>query len=96
MLISTCADAIVEKVTATEAVAESLPIENVKIEDATEPVKNDDGQKVISGPKKTKSSRKSNSFTTETGAVGSRAADIALTKKVNTEKKKEDPKDSPW
>lgn len=77
--------------TATKKAAAEAPvaIENVSIEDAST-VTNEEGQKVISGPKKPRASRKSNSFVTETGAIGSRAADSALGKKSNTETPKDD------
>ena len=74
---------------ATKKAAESLPVENVNIGEATV---NDDGQKVITGPKKAKSARRSNSFVTEDGTVASRAADYALNNKsAVSEEPKEDP-----
>ena len=60
---------------ATKKVAETAPVKNVSIGEA---VANDDGQHVISGPKKAKSVRRSNSFVTEDGTVASHAADYAL------------------
>lgn len=74
---------------ATKKVEENAPVENVVIEQAEATDVNDDGQKVITGPKKTKSPRRSNSFVTENGAVGSRAADAALTKR-NVQETNED------
>lgn len=77
--------------TTTKKIAKELPIENVSIEAVNNNDVTEDGQKVITGPKKNRSSRKSNSFTTETGAIGSRAADYALiNKKGITEKVEED------
>jgi len=75
------------KKAATEAPVE---IENVVIEEAKSEDVNDDGQKVITGPKKGRPARRSNSFVTETGAVGSRAADAALNRKTAVEEPKED------
>lgn len=72
------------KSTATKKVSEKTPeVTNVVIEEMDNNSVNDDGQKVITGPKKARSSRRSNSFVTETGAVGSRAADYALVKNNN-------------
>lgn len=67
---------------ATKKAAEKTPVENVSIEEATSEVVNDDGQKVIAGPPKNKTSRKSNNFNNDEGVIGSRAADSALAKKV--------------
>ena len=60
----------------TKKVAESAPVENVEITEVEADTVNDEGQTVITGPKKPRSSGKptSNNFTTETGAIGSRAA----------------------
>lgn len=60
----------------TKKVAESAPVENVAIVEAEAETVNDDGQTVITGPKKPRSTGKptSNNFTTETGAIASRAA----------------------
>lgn len=78
--------------TATKKAAESAPVavENVVIEEMDNNSVNEDGQKVITGPKKSRGARNSNSFVTETGAIGSRAADRALQNKVNTEEPQED------
>ena len=75
---------------ATKKAAKEAPvaIENVQIGEAV--VEGEEGQKVISGPKRGRPPRNSNSFTTENGAVGSRAADAALTRKTNMEKKSDD------
>lgn len=74
-------EAVVEapevKVLATEKAAEESPvIENVSVAEAV--VKNDDDQKVIAGPKKTKAPRKSNTASKENNIVSSNAADRAL------------------
>lgn len=74
---------------ATKKAAENTPVENVNIGE----VVNDDGQKVISGPKRGKTARKSNSFVTEDGAIASRAADAALRSKAAPVDKVEDDKD---
>lgn len=67
---------------ATKKAAESAPVEiqNVVVEQMDNNDVTEDGQKVITGPKKGRPARRSNSFVTETGAVGSRAADSALAK----------------
>jgi hypothetical protein len=66
------------KVLATEKVAEENAdvVEKVSVKEAT--VKNDEGQKVIAGPKKDKPARKSNTKTDDGGVVSSNAADRAL------------------
>lgn len=69
---------------ATKKVAETLPVENSSIEESENVSENEEGQKVIVGPKKVRPARRSNSFVTEEGAIGSRAADAALAKKTNT------------
>lgn len=51
-------------------------------------------QKIISGPEKKKTTRTSNVHAKENGAIGSHAADRALTKKVDYSEKQEDKKDS--
>lgn len=78
---------------ATKKVAKDLPVENVVVEAMDNNSETEDGQKVITGPKKTRSARNSNSFTTDTGAIGSRAADYALSKKVDTTVKEQDKDD---
>lgn len=77
---------------AAKKAAASAPVavENVVIEEAKTDEVNDEGQKVITGPKKAKSARRSNSFVTENGAVGSRAADAALARKSGGPEQKED------
>lgn len=61
---------------ATKKVAESTPIENVVIEQMDNNSVNDDGQQVITGPKKVKPTRVSNMHSKEdVGVVASRAAD---------------------
>lgn len=70
---------------ATKKTAEKVEIvQNVNIEEMDNNSVTEDGQKVITGPKKTRKPRKSNSFITENGAIGSRAADFALNNKINT------------
>ena len=77
--------------TATKKVAEEAPqVQNVVIEEMDNNSINEDGQKVIIGPKKTRGARNSNSFVTETGAIGSRAADRALQSNINTEAPQKD------
>jgi hypothetical protein len=76
------ADVVVETVKKsrkprTEKVAEELPVENVSIGEQI--VENDEGQKVIAAPKKSRAPRMSNMHTkNESGIVGSHAADSAL------------------
>lgn len=75
----------------TKKVAEenSDTIENISIQEAPETV-NDEGQKVISGHKKSRAPRKSNVHVKEDGAIGSHAADAALRKKPVVEKVKKE------
>jgi len=77
---------------ATKKIAEKTPVENVVLEEAAEVV-NDDGQKVISGPAKTKGTRKANNFSNENNVVGSRAADAALLREKTDVKEEKDIKD---
>lgn len=81
--------------TAAKKAAKEAPvaIENVVVEEMDNNSETEDGQTVITGPKKAKAARNSNSFTNEDGVVGSRAADHALNAKVDTETKKKDDKD---
>lgn len=72
------------------AAAAPVEIENVVIEEAKAEDVNDEGQTVITGPKKAKSARRSNSFVTETGAIGSHAADSALARKSGGPEPKQD------
>lgn len=66
---------------ANKAAAEVSVIENVNISEAKETT-NDEGQKVISGPKRARAPRMSNIHTKDNdGTVASHAADIALAKK---------------
>ena len=66
---------------AKKVAAETPVIENVSIAEANETT-NDEGQKVISGPKRTRAPRKSNVHSKEDGgAIASHAADFALAKK---------------
>ena len=60
----------------TKAVAEDLPVDNVSVQEAV--VENDEGQKVIAGPKRARAPRKSNTKVSEDGIIGSNAADYAL------------------
>lgn len=88
------------KKSAAKKAAESAPvkIENVVVEEAK--VVNDEGQKVISGPKQPKPTRTSNMQSTDDNTLVSRAADRALSKEVKAqtdypvvEKPKKDPKE---
>lgn len=66
---------------AKEVAAEASVIENVNIVEAKETT-NDEGQKVISGPKRARAPRTSNVHAKEdSGAIASHAADFALAKK---------------
>jgi hypothetical protein len=91
---------VAKKTTATKKVAEQAPVvaESVNIEEAT--VSNDDGQQVITGPKKPRPPRKSNTRSNDDGVVSSNAADAALRKKVEVEveepKKQEEKKVALW
>ena len=58
-------------------VAAETPVENVEIVEAVETT-SDEGQHVISGPKRTRAPRTSNMHTKEDGTLGSHAADRAL------------------
>lgn len=60
----------------TKVVSEELPVENVFVQEAV--VENDEGQKVIAGPKRARAPRKSNTKVNEDGVIGSNAADYAL------------------
>ena len=60
----------------TKVVAEETSVDNVSVQEAV--VDNDEGQKVISGPKRAKAPRKSNTKVDEDGVIGSNAADYAL------------------
>jgi hypothetical protein len=75
---------------ATKKAAEENPaVENVVVEEVAE-VKNDDGQKVIAGPKKAKTARKSNMQSKEDNVLSSRAADAALQNKKDEEIREDD------
>lgn len=78
-----------EPVLATEKAAEEAPVEivNVAVAEAEAPSTNEEGQTVITGPKKEKSPRVSNMHTKEDNVVGSRAADRALKNKKAAPKK---------
>jgi hypothetical protein len=67
-----------KKTTATKKVAEQS--KEIITSDVAEATTNDDGQEVITGPKKVKSSPVSNNKTNDEGIIGSRAADKALVK----------------
>lgn len=89
-------DAPVRKRRKTSKVAEenSDAIVTASVEEATQTT-NDDGQEVISGPKKApRRAPKSNTFSNDDGVIGSNAADRSLgDKPVAKEKaKKEEPK----
>ena len=60
----------------TKVVAEELPVEGVSVQEAV--VENDEGQKVITAPKRGRAPRKSNSKVNEDGVIASNAADYAL------------------
>ena len=76
------------KKTTSKSVAESTPIisESVKIEESVI----DQDSKVITGPQKPKTVRSSNLKADENNSIKSKAADHALTKKVDTESKEKD------
>lgn len=81
-------DAPVKKTRATKKVADEVLVQDVNVEEAKE---EEVTQKVISGPSKTKAPKASNVHAKDNGAIGSHAADRALSKKVDTsEKKKEE------
>jgi len=65
-----------------------------KVAEATEDNKEEVTQKIISGPAKKKTPRSSNVHTKDNGAIGSHAADRALTKKVDNSPKEDEGKDS--
>jgi hypothetical protein len=73
------------KTRATNKAAEDLAVvEGVSIVSEETPDVNDDGQKVITGAKKTRAPRSSNIQGKEDNTVASRAADYSLNKKVDT------------
>ena len=75
-------DLVEEKITATEMVAKETPvIEKVKIEE----VVNNEGQKVITGPKKPKPVKNSNMQQNDEKILGSRAADKSFNKLISKE-----------
>jgi hypothetical protein len=65
---------------------EAAAVKNVNLVEHEDAPVNDDGQKVIAGAKKTKSPRTSNMQSKENNTLGSRAADAALNRKVDTTK----------
>ena len=71
-------------------VAESLPVENVSIEQMDNNSVTEDGQKVITGPKKEKPARISNMHTKDESAISSRAADRVFAKPIQQETKSDD------
>jgi hypothetical protein len=73
-----------EKVTATKTVAKETVVENVKIEE----VVNEEGQKIITGPKKPKPAKSSNIQQNDEKVLGSRAADRSFNKLITEEKPK--------
>lgn len=74
---------------AKKVAAETPVIENVEVAEAKETT-NDEGQKVISGPKRSRAPRMSNIHAKDQeGTIASHAADFALAKKVVAEKKTE-------
>lgn len=77
------------KSTAAKKVAESAPeIIDASIEEAVVDDKTEDGQTVITGPKKAKAPRRSNTNANADGVVSSNAADYALNKKQQLQEKK--------
>jgi hypothetical protein len=71
-------------------IAESVPVENVSIEEMDNNSTTEDGQKVITGPKKEKPARVSNMHTKKESAISSRAADRVFAKPVQEETKNDD------
>jgi hypothetical protein len=91
-------DVPVKKTTKTSKVAKESNdvIVESSIEEAKQEDVNDDGQKVITGPAKKKSAKRSNVHSKDDGVVGSHAADRALGKKtveVEEKPKKDDSSD---
>lgn len=77
------------KSTTTAKAAKAAPeIINASIEEVAVEDKNEDGQTVITGPKKVKAPRKSNTRANTEGVVSSNAADYALSKKEELQEKK--------
>lgn len=73
---------------AKKAVAEApVVVENVSISEAQETT-NDEGQTIITGPKRSRAPRSSNMHTKDDGLVASHAADRALAKKSQNIKPK--------
>lgn len=76
------AETVEEKVTATEKVAKETPVvQKVKIEG----VVNEEGQKIITGPKKAKPVKNSNMKQNDDNILGSRAADRSFNKLISEE-----------
>lgn len=79
----------------TKKVAEQTPeIINASIEEAVLEDVNEEGQKIITGPAKKKTTRSSNMHVKEEGAISSHAADRALANKFDTEESKKEEKDN--
>jgi hypothetical protein len=77
------------KSTTTKKVAESTPeIIDASVKEAVVEDKTEDGQTVITGPKKPRAPRKSNTRANTDGIVSSNAADYALIKKQDLQEKK--------
>ena len=77
------------KSTATAKKAKAAPeIINASIEEAVVEDKTEDGQTVITGPKKVRAPRKSNTRSNTDGVVASNAADYALSKKEQLQENK--------
>jgi hypothetical protein len=77
------------KSTVTQKVSEDAPeIIEASIVEAVVEEKTEDGQTVITGPKKQKAPRKSNTRANNGGVVSSNAADYALSKKQDLQEKK--------
>ena len=75
-------EVVEEKVTATEKVAEKTSlVQKVKIEG----VVNEEGQKIITGPKKSKPVKNSNMKQNDDNILGSRAADRSFNKLISDE-----------
>lgn len=73
----------------TAKVAKETPeILDASIQEAVTEDKTEDGQTVITGPKKVRAPRKSNTRANSNGVVSSNAADYALSKKEQLQEKK--------
>jgi hypothetical protein len=86
-------EAVLEPVIEEAPAQNDAPVKRTKakkiVEKTKEDVKEEVDQNVISGPKKTKAASVSNVHSKESGAIGSHAADRALSKKIETKVKEE-------